>query len=97
MIQNWKHKFRYIGGILILLLCLLTGCTGTATARQAGQNRILPGQCSRRNRMQRHRRWRNRELIPRKRMWRLISTGLAIFRIIFITQEGSQERRMGQQ
>ena len=30
MIQNWKHKFRYIGGILILLLCLLTGCTGTA-------------------------------------------------------------------
>ena len=30
MIQNWKHKFRYIGGIPILLLCLLTGCTGTA-------------------------------------------------------------------
>lgn len=30
MIQNWKQKFRYICGILVLLLCLLTGCTGTA-------------------------------------------------------------------
>ena len=28
MVQIWRHKFKYICGILALLLCLLTGCTG---------------------------------------------------------------------
>mgnify|MGYP000986946401 CR=1 FL=1 len=39
MVQIWRHKFKYICGILALLLCLLTGCTGI-TDKSADQTDI---------------------------------------------------------
>ena len=39
MVQIWRHKFKYICGILTLLLCLLTGCTGI-TDKSADQTDI---------------------------------------------------------
>ena len=39
MVQIWRHTFKYICGILALLLCLLTGCTGI-TDKSADQTDI---------------------------------------------------------
>ena len=39
MVQIWRHKFKYICGILALLLCLFTGCTGI-TDKSADQTDI---------------------------------------------------------
>ena len=39
MIQNWKHKLKYICGVLVLLLCFLTGCTSTTDSMTGGTDK----------------------------------------------------------
>ena len=39
MIQNWKHKLKYICSVLVLLLCFLTGCSSTTDSMTGGADK----------------------------------------------------------